>query len=172
MMGMGEPLHNFDHVVTALGVMLDEEALNFSHRRVTVSTVGLVPRMKKLAETLESTILADSETMRETKAELADARVEISDLKQKLADAEKQLAEEKRKLNEAVTTRDTHLQKVAVWMDGILGILLLVASTAQCHRVCQMKELLHSNATAHSHHLHWPQSTFSGVGILACLDPE
>ena len=52
MMGMGEPLHNFDHVVTALGVMLDEEALNFSHRRVTVSTVGLVPRMKKLAETL------------------------------------------------------------------------------------------------------------------------
>ena len=52
MMGMGEPLHNFDHVVTALGVMLDEQALNFSHRRVTVSTVGLVPRMKKLAETL------------------------------------------------------------------------------------------------------------------------
>lgn len=52
MMGMGEPLHNFDHVVTALGVMLDEHALNFSHRRVTVSTVGLVPRMTKLAHTL------------------------------------------------------------------------------------------------------------------------
>ena len=52
MMGMGEPLHNFDHVVTALRVMLDEHALNFSHRRVTVSTVGLVPRMTRLANTL------------------------------------------------------------------------------------------------------------------------
>ncbi len=52
MMGMGEPLHNFDHVVTALNILLDEQALNFSHRRVTVSTVGLVPRLKRLAETL------------------------------------------------------------------------------------------------------------------------
>ncbi len=52
MMGMGEPLHNFDHVVTGLRILLDEHAMNFSHRRVTVSTVGLVPRMKRLAETL------------------------------------------------------------------------------------------------------------------------
>lgn len=49
MMGMGEPLHNFESVVTALDIMLDDHALNLSHRKVTVSTVGLVPMMAKLS---------------------------------------------------------------------------------------------------------------------------
>ena len=51
-MGMGEPLHNFDNLVTALGTCLDDNALNYSHRRITVSTVGLVPRLEELSETL------------------------------------------------------------------------------------------------------------------------
>lgn len=48
-MGMGEPLHNLTNLVAALGILLDDDGLNFSHRRVTVSTVGLVPQMQKLA---------------------------------------------------------------------------------------------------------------------------
>ena len=52
MMGMGEPLHNFDNLVAALHTYLSEDALGFSHRKVTVSTVGLVPAMRKLAEVL------------------------------------------------------------------------------------------------------------------------
>lgn len=52
LMGMGEPLHNLDNLVIALRNMLHDEAQNFSHRRITVSTVGLVPKMKKLADTL------------------------------------------------------------------------------------------------------------------------
>jgi len=52
MMGMGEPLHNFDNVVVALRTMLSEEALNLSHRKITVSTVGLVPKLEQLAQTL------------------------------------------------------------------------------------------------------------------------
>ena len=52
MMGMGEPLHNFDNLITALRIMLAEDGLNFSHRRVTVSTVGLVPRLRQLVDTL------------------------------------------------------------------------------------------------------------------------
>jgi 23S rRNA (adenine2503-C2)-methyltransferase len=52
MMGMGEPLHNLDHVITSLTTMLDDDGLNFSHRKITVSTVGLVPAMKKLASAL------------------------------------------------------------------------------------------------------------------------
>lgn len=48
-MGMGEPLHNIGNLVPALEILLDENALNFSHRKVTVSTVGLVPQMEKLA---------------------------------------------------------------------------------------------------------------------------
>ncbi|MBL8484906.1 MAG: 23S rRNA (adenine(2503)-C(2))-methyltransferase RlmN, partial [Rhodocyclaceae bacterium] len=48
MMGMGEPLANFDNVVTALGLMLDDHAYGLSRRRVTVSTSGIVPAMDRL----------------------------------------------------------------------------------------------------------------------------
>ena len=50
MMGMGEPLTNFDNVVTALNIMLDDHAYGLSRRRVTVSTSGIVPAMDRLAE--------------------------------------------------------------------------------------------------------------------------
>jgi 23S rRNA (adenine2503-C2)-methyltransferase len=50
MMGMGEPLANYENVVTALGIMLDDHAYGLSRRRVTVSTSGLVPAMDRLAE--------------------------------------------------------------------------------------------------------------------------
>jgi 23S rRNA (adenine2503-C2)-methyltransferase len=50
MMGMGEPLANFDNVVTALHIMLDDHAYGLSRRRVTVSTSGLVPAMDRLRE--------------------------------------------------------------------------------------------------------------------------
>lgn len=70
MMGMGEPLHNLDNVVVALRTMLSEDALNLSHRRITVSTVGLVPKMVELANTLPVNIAvslnATTETQRRT----------------------------------------------------------------------------------------------------------
>jgi 23S rRNA (adenine2503-C2)-methyltransferase len=50
MMGMGEPLANFDNVVTALRLMLDDNANGLSRRRVTVSTSGIVPAMDRLRE--------------------------------------------------------------------------------------------------------------------------
>ncbi|MCX7627403.1 MAG: 23S rRNA (adenine(2503)-C(2))-methyltransferase RlmN [Methylophilaceae bacterium] len=50
MMGMGEPLANFDNVVTALHIMLDDHAYGLSRRRVTVSTSGLVPAMDRLRD--------------------------------------------------------------------------------------------------------------------------
>ena len=50
LMGMGEPLANFDNVVTALRLMLDDHAHGLSRRRVTVSTAGLVPAMDRLRE--------------------------------------------------------------------------------------------------------------------------
>ncbi len=52
MMGMGEPLHNYENLVPALQTYLAEDALGFSHRRITVSTVGLVPAMQKLTDAL------------------------------------------------------------------------------------------------------------------------
>ena len=50
MMGMGEPLANFDNVVTAMRLMLDDHAYGLSRRRVTVSTAGLVPGIDRLRE--------------------------------------------------------------------------------------------------------------------------
>jgi 23S rRNA (adenine2503-C2)-methyltransferase len=50
MMGMGEPLANFDNVVTALELMLDDSAYGLSRRRVTVSTAGMVPAIDRLRD--------------------------------------------------------------------------------------------------------------------------
>jgi 23S rRNA (adenine2503-C2)-methyltransferase len=50
MMGMGEPLANFDNVVAAMQLMLDDFAYGLSRRRVTLSTSGLVPAMDRLRE--------------------------------------------------------------------------------------------------------------------------
>jgi 23S rRNA (adenine2503-C2)-methyltransferase len=49
-MGMGEPLANYKHVLTAIKVLVDDFGYGHSKRRVTVSTSGLVPTMYKLAE--------------------------------------------------------------------------------------------------------------------------
>jgi 23S rRNA (adenine2503-C2)-methyltransferase len=50
MMGMGEPLLNFDNTVAALRLMLDDDAYGLSRRRVTVSTSGIVPMIDRLRE--------------------------------------------------------------------------------------------------------------------------
>ena len=52
LMGMGEPLANFDAVVSALRLMLDDHGYGLSRRRVTVSTAGIVPAMDRLRETV------------------------------------------------------------------------------------------------------------------------
>jgi 23S rRNA (adenine2503-C2)-methyltransferase len=52
MMGMGEPLNNFQPVVDSMSIMLDDHAYGLSRRRVTLSTSGVVPNIRKLAETL------------------------------------------------------------------------------------------------------------------------
>ena len=50
MMGMGEPLMNFDAVINAVNLMCDDFAYALSKRRVTISTAGVVPNMLKLSE--------------------------------------------------------------------------------------------------------------------------
>ena len=49
-MGSGEPLDNYDNVLTFLRMLTDEHGLNISQRNVTVSTCGIVPKMYELAE--------------------------------------------------------------------------------------------------------------------------
>ena len=50
LMGMGEPLLNYDNTVRALNLMLDDHAYGLSRRRVTVSTSGIVPAMDRLGQ--------------------------------------------------------------------------------------------------------------------------
>ncbi len=52
MMGMGEPLNNFQPVVDSMSIMLDDFAYGLSRRRVTLSTSGVVPNILKLAQAL------------------------------------------------------------------------------------------------------------------------
>ena len=48
LMGMGEPLANYEAVLRALKNLIAQDGMNFSHRKITVSTCGMVPQMKQL----------------------------------------------------------------------------------------------------------------------------
>ena len=50
MMGMGEPLLNFDNVVRAMSIMRDDLGFGLANKRVTLSTAGMVPMIDRLAE--------------------------------------------------------------------------------------------------------------------------
>jgi 23S rRNA (adenine2503-C2)-methyltransferase len=69
MMGMGEPLLNFENVVTAMNLMLDDFAYGLSRRRVTLSTAGVVPALDRLREvspvSLAVSLHAPNDTLRD-----------------------------------------------------------------------------------------------------------
>ncbi len=50
LMGMGEPLHNYDHTMTALDIIMDHNGLAIAPKHITLSTVGLVPGIRRLAD--------------------------------------------------------------------------------------------------------------------------
>ncbi len=53
MMGMGEPLYNFDNVSTALKIVMDEQGIALSRRRITLSTSGIVPMIARVGAELD-----------------------------------------------------------------------------------------------------------------------
>jgi 23S rRNA (adenine2503-C2)-methyltransferase len=53
MMGMGEPLYNFDNVAKALRIVMDGEGIAISKRKITLSTAGVVPMMARCGEELD-----------------------------------------------------------------------------------------------------------------------
>jgi 23S rRNA (adenine2503-C2)-methyltransferase len=50
LMGMGEPLHNYEHTLGAIDRLTDDEGFNLGARRITLSTVGLVPAIRRFAD--------------------------------------------------------------------------------------------------------------------------
>ncbi|MFU8806348.1 MAG: 23S rRNA (adenine(2503)-C(2))-methyltransferase RlmN [Bradymonadaceae bacterium] len=70
-MGMGEPLHNVDNVIQAIHIFTDDRGLNFSRRKVTVSTSGLVPAIARLgAETDIQLAISLNATTDETRSKI------------------------------------------------------------------------------------------------------
>jgi 23S rRNA (adenine2503-C2)-methyltransferase len=59
-MGMGEPFHNYDNTLAAVDRLNDPEGFNFGARRVTLSTVGLVPAIRRFADEMRQVNLAVS----------------------------------------------------------------------------------------------------------------
>lgn len=75
-MGSGEPMDNYDNVVKFLGLINNDKGLNISQRNITVSTCGLVPRIKQLAElklqiTLAISLHAPNDELRKTMMPIA-----------------------------------------------------------------------------------------------------
>ena len=60
MMGMGEPLHNYDNTLTAVDLLTSPDAFGLGARKITISTVGLVPAMRRYADEQRQTPLAVS----------------------------------------------------------------------------------------------------------------
>jgi 23S rRNA (adenine2503-C2)-methyltransferase len=75
MMGMGEPLLNFDNVVKAMNLMLDDFAYGLSKRRVTLSTAGVVPALDRLKDECD---VALAVSLHATTDELRDELVPIN----------------------------------------------------------------------------------------------
>lgn len=59
-MGMGEPFANYKQVMKSVDILTDEKAFNFGARRITISTVGLIPEMEKFTEEKRQVNLAVS----------------------------------------------------------------------------------------------------------------
>jgi 23S rRNA (adenine2503-C2)-methyltransferase len=75
MMGMGEPLYNFDNVKAALSIVIDGDAVALSRRRVTLSTAGVVPMIPRAGEEIGSSLAISLHAVRD---ELRDVIVPIN----------------------------------------------------------------------------------------------
>ena len=75
MMGMGEPLYNFDNVKAALAIAMDGDAIALSKRRVTLSTAGVVPMIARAGDEIGSSLAISLHAVRD---ELRDVIVPIN----------------------------------------------------------------------------------------------
>jgi 23S rRNA (adenine2503-C2)-methyltransferase len=81
-MGMGEPLFNFDNVVKACNILTDADGLGMSKRKVTVSTSGVVPKIRELGEKTQVNLAVSLHAVRD------DLRDEIVPINRKYPIAE------------------------------------------------------------------------------------
>lgn len=78
LMGMGEPLHNYDAVMKALGMLADDHGLAVHPRRITLSTIGVIPALERLALEPDTVMPNLAVSLHATTDELRDVLVPIN----------------------------------------------------------------------------------------------
>jgi 23S rRNA (adenine2503-C2)-methyltransferase len=130
MMGMGEPLLNFEPTVTALKLMLDDNAYGLSRRRVTLSTSGVVPMMDKLSQevpvALAVSLHASNDALRDSLIPL-NKKYPLAELmaacKRYLAFAPRDFITFEYCMLDGVNDSDAHARElVALVQDKVLGV--------------------------------------------------
>jgi 23S rRNA (adenine2503-C2)-methyltransferase len=133
-MGMGEPLHAYESVVDAVRILLDDHGLCLGAKQITVSTVGLVPRLRQLARDtggriqLAISLHAGTDATRARIVPIA-RRTSLADLREAvhawpLPGSRAVMVEYV--LLPGVNTADAELDGVAWFMDGLRGIVNLI----------------------------------------------
>ena len=80
MMGMGEPLYNFDNVRDALKIVMDGDGLGLSKRRITLSTSGVVPMMDRAGEEIGVNLAVSLHAVtKEVRDEIVPAQPQVRD---------------------------------------------------------------------------------------------
>jgi len=125
MMGMGEPLLNYDNVVRAMGIMLDDYGYGLSKRRITLSTAGVVPALQQLREdcdvSLAVSLHAPDDLLRDQLVPL-NRKYPISEL---LAACKEYVGEGRRRVTfeyvmlAGVNDSDAHARQLARVLEGV-----------------------------------------------------
>ena len=133
LMGMGEPMTNFDNVVAATNIMLDDLAYGLSKYRVTVSTAGIVPAMDRLHEVSEVSLAV---SLHATTDELRDELVPINKkypIAELLAACKRFVANDKRRrvtfeyvMLDGVNDSDRQARQLVKLMEGVPAKINLI----------------------------------------------
>lgn len=161
MMGMGEPLLNFDNVVRAVRIMMDDFAYGLSKRRVTVSTAGVVPAMDRLGDTLDMRLAV---SLHATNDALRDELVPVNKkypLKELMAACRRFIAKQNTRsritfeyvLLDGVNDRPEHARELIKLLKGIPTLMNLIPfnpfegsgyNTSSKQAVSRFSEILHN----------------------------
>ena len=128
MMGMGEPLMNFDNVVASMQLMMDDNAYGLSKRRVTLSTAGVVPKLDQLADHVDVSLaisLHAAEDQLRNELVPINRKYPIAQLMQSANDYIARMPDLRRKLTieytliDQINDRVEHAQQLAELLEGV-----------------------------------------------------
>ncbi|MCW8852577.1 MAG: 23S rRNA (adenine(2503)-C(2))-methyltransferase RlmN, partial [Gammaproteobacteria bacterium] len=162
MMGMGEPLLNFDNTITAVRIMMDDFAYGLSKRRVTVSTAGVVPAMDRLGDTLDMRLAV---SLHATNDELRNELVPVNKkypLKELLAACRRFIDKQNTRsritfeyvMLDGVNDKPEHARELIRLLKGIPTLMNLIPfnpfegsgySTSSKNAVTRFREILHAS---------------------------